>query len=136
MTELITTQPAGVAAILAALGFILTSFARLVLALREPIAPISAAVVDAIRAWTRRTIEERDCAPRLAKLESDNAALKRLLAAAAQENEGLRTMLERAGFDVSDIPIAVVEARDDEPTGDQRLPHGIKPRERKGTKPS
>lgn len=121
MTELITTQPAGVAAILAALGFLLTSAGRFVASWSDLLRPVFDAIVDALKAWTRRTIEERDCAPKL-------TAMAKLV-------EGLRTRIveleraiEAAGH--GDLTTHIVETRDDEPTGDQRLPKGVQPRRR------
>jgi hypothetical protein len=114
--DLFTTQQAGIAAILLAVALILSAFARLVTAGGEHIGPIGTAVANAVNAWTRRTIEERDCAPKL-------AAMEKIV-------EGLRARiveLERA-IDASghgELTTHIVEARQDEPTGDQRLPAGI-----------
>jgi len=126
MTELITTQPMGIAAILAAIAFLLQSFARVVIAVNEHVGPLAKATVEAIRAWTKRTNDERDCGTRLEKLEREHASLKRLLIAAGEENGKLRALLRMAGIDVDDIPIAVTE-RGDEPTGDQHVPAGVTP---------
>lgn len=122
MTELITTQPAGIAAILAALGFLITSFARLVLVGQKLFEPVAAA----LSAWTKRTLEERDCAPKLAEAVRQLNALR-------VEFDAFR-LSSIAGGGALEHALDVVETRDDEPTGDQRLPTGISPRRRRDTR--
>jgi hypothetical protein len=123
MTQFFTTQQAGVAAILLAIALILNAFARLVMAGGQHIGPIGTAIANAINAvpnainaWTRRTIEERDCAPKLA------AALKQIEGLLVRVRD-LELAIEAAGH--GELTTHIVEARDDEPTGDQRLPAGV-----------
>lgn len=129
MTELFTTQPTGVAAILMALAFLLNVIARglapILAACAAVIRDIGAAAVEAIKAWTKRTNDERDCAPKLADALARIGKLERLAKAAVA---GEQRAIDDAAAGAATIAehVHVIE-RGDEPTGDQRLPAGIPP---------
>lgn len=122
MTELFTTQPVGLAAILMALAFLVNVLAR-------GLAPVLAACARAIDAWTQRTNDERDCAPKLAAAIARIEKLERLAKSAV---DGEQQAIKDAAAGAATIAerINVIE-RGDEPTGNQHVPAGLPPRRKR-----
>jgi len=119
VVQLILSQPVAFAAVLGALALILNRVAELLKVVADRFGPLLAAVTDAIRAWARKTTDERECAAKLAEAMHQIEALR-------AELRELRAEVESGVAPISS-PTHVVEVSAEEPTGEQRLPAGVPP---------
>lgn len=119
MLELIASNPVPFAALLAAAAMILNRIGELLKVVAERFGPLLGAITDAIRAWAKKTNNERHCEARLAEAMSQIAALR-------AELDALRAEIEGGAAPISS-PTHVVEEHVREPSGEQRLPAGVPP---------